>query len=114
MPTQPCDSLQWHTSRSYDLVKKIMGKPTDEELKAALTEAARMREHGEDPHFMAKSLLNLHYRLGHLEHVLQAADRYLHSGLAEHNHAELVRAIEAYKRAESRGSPEEGTEPWLS
>lgn len=90
-----------------------MGKPTDEELKAALTEAARMREQGEDPHFLAKCLLNLNYRIKHLERVLGATERYLHSGLAEHNHAELVRTIEAYKRAEARGTYEEDKEPWL-
>lgn len=91
-----------------------MGKPTEEELKTALAEAARMREHGEDPHFLAKSLLNLNYRLKHLEHVLQASERYLHSGLAEHNHAELVRAIEAYKRAEVRGTQDEDRpQRWL-
>lgn len=90
-----------------------MGKPTDEELKSALAEAARMREQGEDPHFVAKALLNLDYRFGHLEQVLRATERYLHSGLAEHNHAELIRAIEAYKRVETRGGHEDNREPWL-
>lgn len=90
-----------------------MGKPTEDELKSALSEAAHMREQGEDPHFVAKSLLNLNYRLAHLEQVLHAADRYLHSGLAEHNHAELVRAIEAYKQADERGTAQEAGEPWL-
>jgi len=90
-----------------------MGKPTEEELNTALAEAARMREQGEDPCFVAKSLLNLNYRLGHLEHVLQAAERYLHSGLAEHNHAELIKSIETFKRADARGTQEQDREPWL-
>ncbi len=40
-----------------------MSKPTEDELQAALTEAARLREEGEDHYFLAKSLLNLNYRL---------------------------------------------------
>ena len=36
-----------------------MGKPTTEELPQALEQAAQMREHDDDPHFIAKSLLNL-------------------------------------------------------
>ncbi len=90
-----------------------MGKPSDEELKTALTEAARMREQGDDPRFLAKCLLNLNYRMRYLEHVRQAAESYLHSGLAEHNHAMLIRAIDACRQAEIRGGPEEGEDPWL-
>jgi hypothetical protein len=90
-----------------------MGKPSEEELKTALTEAARMREQGDDPLFLAKSLLNLNYRLKHLEHLRKAAEGYLHSGLAEHNHALLIRAIDACRQAETRGGPEEGEDPWL-
>jgi hypothetical protein len=90
-----------------------MGRPSNEELKTALTEAARMREQGDDSSFLAKSLLNLNYRMKYLEHVRQAAESYLHSGLAEHNHAVLIRAIDACRQAEIRGGPEEGEHPWL-
>ena len=76
-----------------------MAAPTDNELRIALEEAARMREHKEDPHFIAKSLLNTHYRLGLLERVMSAAKHFLHSGLAPHEHAQLVRAIEFAERA---------------
>ena len=46
-----------------------MGKPTPEELQKALTEAGRMREKGEDSHFLAKSILNMNFRIKILEKV---------------------------------------------
>jgi len=77
-----------------------MGKPTMNELQQALCEAARMREHDEDPHFMAKSLLNLHYRIGFLEKVMHAAELYLR-GEGGHEHTVLLRAIEQAKSEEA-------------
>jgi hypothetical protein len=74
-----------------------MAKPTEQELAAALEEAQRMREGGEDPHCVAKALLNLHYQSGFLISVLHAAEKYLQSGLAEREHAELIRAIDKFR-----------------
>ena len=79
-----------------------MGMPSEEELKEALAEAARMREHGEDPHHIAKALLNLNYRVEHLEQVLEAADRYLRLGQGVNEHTRLLRAVEATKAAIER------------
>lgn len=76
-----------------------MGIPTTEELEQALAEAARMREQGEDEHHVAKALLNLHYRAQLMQKAVDAARHYLHSGLAPHEHAELVKAIAAVDRA---------------
>ena len=84
-----------------------MGKPTEEELKQALAEVSRMREQGDDPHFVAKTLLNTHYRCKLLEKVLQAAERYLHSGQAVHEHTLLVRVINEYHAKEKRSSGED-------
>ena len=85
-----------------------MGKPTEDELKQALAEVSRMREQGDDPHFVAKSLLNIHYRFNLLEKVLQAAERYLHSGQAVHEHTVLVKAINDYHSKEKRSAGEDG------
>ena len=74
-----------------------MGKPSPEELQTALSAAALMREQGNDEHHIAKSLLNLHYRIGYLEKVLQSADRFLYSGQAVKEHQDLVRAIRKAK-----------------
>ena len=78
-----------------------MGVPTEEELQTALLEAARMREKGEDPHHIAKALLNHHYRIKQLEKVMHAAELYFRSGNAGQEHTALVQAIEAAKYASS-------------
>ena len=77
-----------------------MGKPTKDELQQALDEAARMREHDEDPQFIAKSLLNLHYRMGFLEKVMHAAELYLR-GEGAREHTLLLRAIEKVKQEDA-------------
>ncbi len=70
-----------------------MSKPSHQELEHALEMAKSMRERDEDPHFIAKSLLNCHYQSTYLEQVLHAAEHYLNSGLGEREHTRLVQAI---------------------
>ncbi|MDT8404246.1 hypothetical protein [Sulfuriflexus sp.] len=77
-----------------------MGKPTAAELQEALETAAQMREQDNDPHYVAKALLNLNYRMGYMEKVLHAAQLYLR-GLGEHEHAALQKAIDAARREEA-------------
>lgn len=77
-----------------------MSKPTDEELKTALRRAMIMKENGQDPDYLAKSLLNHHYRIPYLLDVLFAADRYLNHGMADHEHTKLLSLIEKAKTAE--------------
>ena len=72
-----------------------MLKPTDDELRAALAEAERMRERGRDPHHLARSLQYLDHRVRLLEAVFDAAKHYLNFGQEEHDHAILANAIEA-------------------
>jgi hypothetical protein len=78
-----------------------MGVPTTEELQTALKQAAQMREHGEDPHHIAKALLNHNFRIEKLEKVMHAAELYFRSGNASQEHTKLVQAIEAAKYASS-------------
>ena len=80
-----------------------MGKPTAEELETALQEAARLREQGEDEHYLGKVLLNNNYRLELYQDLLVAARRYLHSGEASRAHQNLVRTVERVERAEQSG-----------
>ena len=84
-----------------------MGKPSEEELKTALSEASRMREQGDDPHFVAKTLLNTYYLSKYLEKVLHAAEHYLHSGQAVHEHTQLIKAIDDYRAVEKRTAGED-------
>lgn len=76
-----------------------MGTPTAEELKIALDEAGRMREQGEDPFFIAKSLLNHNFRLRHLEKVHEGIIGYVRSGMDDTAHQRLVKILEEYRTA---------------
>ena len=91
-----------------------MSKPTKEELDRALVVAKMMRESGNDPDFVAKSLLSHNYRLGYLEAVYEAVEHYLHSGLAEREHTVLLRTLEKARGSEERTSGGEHTELGLS
>ena len=77
-----------------------MSMPTEQELEHALNCAKTMRETNQDCDFMAKSLLSHNYRLKLLHHVLEAAGHYLHSGNGSKEHTDLIKTIEAAKKAE--------------
>ncbi len=81
-----------------------MGMPSEAEMKEALAEAARMRESGDDPHHLAKALLNLNYRLKSLEHVKEAAELFLRSGMAVAEHQRLRKALEEARSAAERSA----------
>ena len=78
-----------------------MSKPTQEELEMALSTARMMREQGDDPCYMAKSLLNCHYQSSYLREVLQAAQEYLR-GQSESAHTRLLRAVEKARQVDDR------------
>lgn len=84
-----------------------MPRPTEAELKTALAAAARMRETDNDPLFIGKALLHCHHLNGLFEEVLNAAEAYLHSGMAEREHARLEKAIERAREAERRAARQE-------
>jgi len=81
-----------------------MSKPTNEELEQALVKAKDMRETGDDPDFIAKSLLNCHYQSIYLEQVLQAAQHYINSGLGEREHTRLIQAINKAREIDDRSA----------
>lgn len=83
-------------------------KPSEAELKQAIFESRRMRAAADDPHALAKTVLYLQRRVESLEKVCRTADLYLHFGLPEQEHAELVRALEEAKRIEAEESGAEG------
>jgi hypothetical protein len=91
-----------------------MSKPTEQELHVALALAKQMREQGKDPHAIAKCLLNQHYRLGYLEEVLLAVERYLRSGMADDEHRRLVLSVEKARQAEDRNANKEPKDWGLS
>lgn len=77
-----------------------MGRPTKEELAAALAEAARMREQGEDEYFVAKSLLNHDYRLKLYEQLYQSVEHYLRSGQSDTEHGKLMKILDKIRSEE--------------
>jgi len=79
-----------------------MSKPTDSEFEAALNQASYMREHDKDPHFMAKSLLNMAYRLNYFEELLQAVEKYIYFGQEEGEHQKLLQLVDRIRKEELR------------
>jgi len=84
-----------------------MSKPTELELKVALQTAVKMKEKNDDENYLAKSLLNHHYRIGYLVEVLKIADRFMNHGMAEQERMHLLRTIEKAKDLEYRLGSEE-------
>ncbi len=89
-------------------------KPNSDQLKAALEAAERLRESGDDPDFLAKSLLYLYQRNEDLEKVLEHVERYLQFGLPTEEHAQLELLLEAAKIRELRSTGEDPEEIGLS
>lgn len=71
-----------------------MGKPTEEELATALAKAGHMREQGEDPDHLAKSLLHSHYRMQLFEQLYEQVEHYVRSGQDQTQHSKLIRVLE--------------------
>ena len=81
-----------------------MSKPTPQQLEQALNTAKNMRESGNDPDYLAKSLLNCHYQASFLEQVLHAAERYINSGLGEREHTRLIQAINKARTVDEKSA----------
>jgi CBS domain-containing protein len=79
-------------------------KPTPVEFETALRTAQVLHVEARDPRFLGKALLYLDQRRVYLEKVLELADRFLLAGQDEHNHALLLKAIYAAKRAEEHAT----------
>ena len=89
-----------------------MTEPTEHEFSVALATARRLREQGQDEHYLAKVLLACDHRQPYLLDVLRKASRYLHSGEGAREHAELVRAIERAEAALAAPASSWDVQPW--
>ena len=76
-------------------------KPNESQIRQALEQAEQIYQHGEDKHYIAQTLLYYHRRLEKLEKVQEAASQYLKFGQDEHEHAVLLRAVEAAREQEA-------------
>ena len=81
-----------------------MSKPTPEELQHALEKSKAMREMGDDPDFIAKSLLNCQYQSTYLQQVLTAAEHYINSGLGEREHTRLIQALKKAREIDEKSA----------
>jgi len=79
-----------------------MGMLSESEMKEALAAAAAMRESSQDPHLVARALLNLHYQNVHYRHLLEAVEHYINSGMATLELQRLRIALDKTKGAISR------------
>ena len=77
-----------------------MGKPTKEELEQALSEAARLREQGEDEHHVAKAQLNHDYRLRLYEQLYHSVEHYFRSGQNVTEHGKLMKILDKIRSEE--------------
>ena len=76
-------------------------KPSTNELEKALAMAEAMRESGEDPDFLSKSIMYLNQRVEVLEKVFDAANHYMRFGQEEREHTVLLQALESARELES-------------
>jgi hypothetical protein len=77
-----------------------MGKPAEIEINKVLEHAGKMCEQGEDPFFISKALLNLHYRFEKLEDVYHSVEHFIYSGLGETEDARLMMSIRKYQEVD--------------
>ena len=84
-----------------------MGKPSKNELEQALTKAGEMREHDQDPDFIAKSLLSLNYRFDVWQKVVAATKLYLHSGQNATEHSRIIKALREAERLDDINQDDE-------
>ncbi len=75
-------------------------KPDKNELKTALNQAERMRDTGDDPLFLAKTLLYLSQRNSELEEVFTHLEKYLRFGLPVEEHSALVILVDEIRERE--------------
>ena len=79
-------------------------KPDAGQYKLAMQTAELLHVEARDPKYLGQTLLYLDQRRAYLERVLSLADRFLVAGQDEHNHAQLLKAILAAKRAEEHST----------
>lgn len=87
-----------------------MSKPSKQQLASAIGAAQRMRAEGTDGEYLAHAFLYLQRRDELLERVLHAVEHYLHSGHGSHEHARLLRILEAARQQEWQEAAEQGRE----
>jgi len=97
-----CKKVLLYMDKDRKISCSFMPKPTDIELKTALIAAETMKEHDKDPFYMARVLLNHHYRLKFYEELFRATDRYMNHGQAEQARMALLKCIDTINQMERK------------
>jgi hypothetical protein len=87
-----------------------MAKPNADEIHQALELAREQAGDKTDEGRLARCFLYYHDRNLNLEEVYENTEHYLRSGMAEHEHARLLEALERAREAEHRQEHEDQDE----
>lgn len=79
-----------------------MKRPSDAQMKDAREQAEQLRAGGQDVNSLGHAFLYLLHRCEYLEKVHEAAELYIRFGLAEGEHARLVKALDQARDEEAR------------
>ena len=88
-----------------------MAKPDASEIHRAAETAEGLSTDKSAVGTMARCFLYLHDRNLHLEEVYEHVENYLNSGMAEQEHARLVKALDEAREAQHRRGHEDADEP---
>ena len=77
-------------------------RPSDEQMRAALAQAQQLRDAGQDVNSLGHAFLYLIHRCEYLEKVRDASELYVRFGLAEAEHARLLKALDQVRLEEAR------------
>jgi hypothetical protein len=84
-----------------------MKRPSEEQMKAAGGQAEQLRAAGQDVNSLGHAFLYLLHRCEYLEKVHEAAELYVRFGLAEAEHARLIKALDQARLEEAREREDE-------
>ena len=87
-----------------------MGKPHADDIHRAMDIAGKLAAEESDNGHLARCFLYFHERNLHLESVYEHVENYLHSGMAEREHARLLQVLEQAREAGYRQEHEDRDE----
>ncbi len=88
-----------------------MAKPHASDIHQAVETARELTADESGVGVLARCFLYLHDRNLHLEEVYEHVENYLHSGMAEQEHARMVTALDQAREADHRQGHEDSDEP---
>jgi len=88
-----------------------MAKPHTSDIHQAVETARGLTADESGVGTLARCFLYLHDRNLHLEEVYEHVENYLHSGMAEQEHARMVTALDQAREADHRQGHEDSDEP---